>query len=455
MTQETIAAISTAWGEAGIAIVRLSGPEARNMADSVLSCAVPLGKSRPRMMRNAFLLDECGAAVDQVLAVWFAAPHSYTGEDVAEIHTHGGTLVAQLCLRRLLGRGARLALPGEFTKRALLSGRIDLTQAEAVLGIIRSRSEEALRAATRTLRGDLSAFASEIRQEIVGLLAQVEAGLDFPEDDVPPLSPEDLDATVTTIRQSLEDLYDRCSIGLILREGIRVAIVGKPNVGKSSLLNALLRESRAIVTAVPGTTRDLIEEVLTYRGIPIRLVDTAGICAPGDEVEAIGVKRARDALREADLRVLVLDGSSPLTDTDREIIEGIRSLPHLVARNKADLPCVAPDEEIADLLPGSPVFPISAVRATGLEALKDAIVAEAAGAGTLDAGLNATARQVDEIRNALDALSRAEEALEAGLTPDIGASCLSDAHRSLDRLLGLSGDDAVLDGVFRDFCIGK
>ena len=455
MTQETIAAISTAWGEAGIAIVRLSGTHARDMADSILSCTAPLRETRPRVLRNGFLLDECGVEVDHVLAAWFAAPHSYTGEDVAEIHTHGGTLVAQLCLRRLLSRGARLAEPGEFTKRAFLNGRIDLAQAEAVLGIIRSRSEEALRAAARTLRGELSTFAAGIRQEIVGLLAQVEAGLDFPEDDVPLLSPEELDATVTAIRQSLEDLSDRCSIGLILREGVRVAIVGKPNVGKSSLLNALLRESRAIVTAIPGTTRDLIEEVLTYRGIPIRLVDTAGICTPGDEVEAIGVAKARDALRDADLRILVLDGSAPLTETDAEIIDGIRDVPHLVARNKTDLPSVVTEEDIAELLPGSPVFSISASCETGLEALKDAIVAETAGAGTLDAGLNATARQVGEIRSALDSLSRAEEAIEAGLTPDVAASCLADALRSLDRLLGIANDDAVLDRVFRDFCIGK
>lgn len=455
MPEETIAAISTAWGEAGIAIVRLSGPNSRILADEVVQGLIPLAQTPPRFLRNGYLLDEKGVCIDQVLYSWFRSPKSYTGEEMVEISTHGGTLVAQKCLEHLIKKGARLAGPGEFTKRAFLNGKIDLSQAEAVLGIIRSKSEEALRAATRTLRGELSTFAHDIYNELLSLSASVEVGLDFPEEDLPYIDRNDAESGFWMLRQSLEDLLDRCNTGLLLREGIRVALVGRPNVGKSSLLNALLKESRAIVTAIPGTTRDLIEEVLTYRGIPIRLVDTAGIGAPTDEVEAIGVARAEQAMKEADIRIWVIDGSEALTSVDLSLAQKISATDHIVVINKADLPMVVTEEIINGILPESPVFVISAQKKEGLESLKDAIVARIAGGGTLTSGLNASSRQVGEIRKAIDSLARGIEALESKLGDDVIALCLSECRQAMERLLGLSVDDALLNKIFNEFCVGK
>lgn len=458
---DTIAAIATAWGEAGIAVVRLSGPRSRPIADSLLSLATPLSHMPPRLMRNGYLLDEKGEPVDQVLAVWFAGPKSYTGEDVVEIHTHGGALVARRCLDLLLCRGARHAEPGEFTKRAFLSGRIDLTQAEAVLGIIRSRSNEALKAAARTLKGELAVFARDIHDEMLALSGKMEVALDFPEGDFPFGEDGETDQTLQTIRQSLEDLLDRCTTGFLLREGIRVAIVGRPNVGKSSLLNALLKESRAIVTSIPGTTRDLIEEVFPYRGIPLRLMDTAGMGTPSDEVEALGISLAEDAFKKADVRIWVVDGSAPPHPFDLEMAERLRELTHVVAVNKSDIPSAlgaegkTTEDVIVELLPESIVLPISAKYGLGLERLKDAVVSVIAGGGTLDDGLNASARQVNEIRTAVAFLKDASFVLISGLGQDTAASCLTEARLAMERLLGLSQDDTLLDYIFNQFCVGK
>lgn len=458
---DTIAAIATAWGEAGIAIVRLSGPESLRMADQVLDLAAPLSETAPRTMRNGFLLDEKRNPIDQVLAVWFAAPKSYTGETVVEIHSHGGTLVANRCLELLLSKGARHAEPGEFTKRAFLSGRIDLTQAEAVLGIIRSRSDEALRAAARTLRGELGAFASSIYDELLALSGQVEVALDFPEEDIGGWDETVLEDSLQTIVQSLEDLLDRCSTGLLLREGVRVAIVGRPNVGKSSLLNALLKEARAIVTSIPGTTRDLIEEVLTYRGIPLRLVDTAGLGTPSNEVEAMGMALTEEAFQKADVRIWVVDGSLPPDDFDRTMADRLSGLSHVVAINKSDLPKArsrdgsTAEEIMADLLPESAVLSISAKHGSGVDALKDAIVSSVSGGGPLEAGLNASARQVDEIRTAIASLRDAARALNRGGEQDAAASCIADARLAMEHLLGKTADDALLDHIFSQFCVGK
>lgn len=458
--EDTITAIATAWGEAGIAVVRLSGPEALAIADGVLALAEPLSETPPRHMRNGYLLDEKRNPIDQILAVWFAAPKSYTGENVVEIHTHGGSLVASRCLDLLVCGGARHAEPGEFTKRAFLSGRIDLPQAEAVLGIIRSRSDEALRAAARTLQGELGAFASSIYDELMTLSGHVEVALDFPEEETQD-DGDTLALSLQAIVQSLEDLLDRCSTGFLLREGVRVAIVGRPNVGKSSLLNALLKESRAIVTSVPGTTRDLIEEVLTYRGIPLRLVDTAGIGTPADEVEALGMALTEEAFRKADVRIWVVDGSLPLDDRDRALADRLSGLPHVVAVNKSDLTkgrCDdgrTTDEAIADLLPVSAVLSISAKQGVGVDPLKDAIVSAVSGGGPLEAGLNASARQVEEIRTAIAALKEASQALDSGAGEDAAAACIAEARLAMERLLGKGADDTLLDHIFSQFCVGK
>jgi len=465
--QDTIVAIATAWGEAGIAIVRLSGPSAVEFSKSILRFEA--GYPPPRFMRLASLTGDDGNVIDQVLAVYFQSPKSYTGEDLVEIHTHGGTLAAQLCVEVLIRKGARLAEPGEFTKRAFLSGRIDLPQAESVLGIIRSRSEEALRAAGRTLSGELSVFASDIREELLTLQSALEVELDYPEEIS--FSPQDDDkgdkkwlGLVTTLRVSLSDLRDRCSVGLLLREGIRVALTGRPNAGKSSLLNALLKQARAIVTAIPGTTRDVIEENVAWRGVPIRLVDTAGLrdIRAQDEIEVMGIERAVEELRRADICLWVMDISKPLDSEDKSYLENLRGKDHIIVLNKADLAAAHPpavsEDDIGNAMPPNEmpvILPVSAKTGEGLERLKDAILSKAMGSGALDSGLNVTARQLSEINESLSCLTMAEIAITEQKGQDIVAGLLGSARECLERLLGQSHDDALLDSIFSRFCVGK
>lgn len=452
---DTIAALSTAWGEAGVAIVRLSGSASVALAETVVRFSSGRGFPPPRTMGLASLVDDSELIIDQVLTVHFSAPKSYTGEDVVEIHTHGGTLVAQICLESLIRRGARLAEPGEFTKRAFLNGRIDLSQSEGVLGIIRSRSTEALRAAARTLSGELSTFAADIREELLMLQSRLEVELDFPEEGAPYVSERELLDSISTLKLSLEDFLDRCSVGLLLREGIRVALTGRPNVGKSSLLNALLKQARAIVTALPGTTRDVIEEAITYRGVPIRLVDTAGLRTPSDEIEANGIERTKAELRRSDICLWVLDGSAALDAEEREYIEHLRTRDHILILNKADLPREVTEDDIHVLAPESPVLSLSAKTGEGMEALKELILAMASGSGALDAGLNVTARQLMEVREALAAIVGAETAVVEKTGQDAVAGQLAAAREGLDRLLGIHYDDALLDSIFSRFCVGK
>ncbi|MDK2845971.1 MAG: tRNA modification GTPase [Synergistales bacterium] len=455
MNGDVIAAVATAWGEAGIGIVKISGTGARDLVDGLFRGTRRLSQSPPRYMNYGHIVNSSGEVIDEVLAVWFKAPCSYTGEEVAEIHCHGGSLAVRRCLEEVLARGARMAGPGEFTRRAFLNGRIDLAQAESVIGIIRARSAEALKAAARSLSGEFSKQVSEVHEELLEFSSLVEAGLDFPEEDIPLLEKKEATRRLKDISTRLSDLTSRAASGNLLREGIRVALVGRPNVGKSSLLNAFLSEARAIVTSMPGTTRDIIEEVLTHRGVPIRLVDTAGIRRPSDEVEAIGVSRARDALREADVRIWVIDGNEPLTEEDLEIASQLNDKPHIVAVNKADLPLVVKEKQVQSLLPESSVRIISAQTGSGVEELKEDIVALFLGEGTLDEGLNTTARQLEELRLACEAVRHSLEAFTSGLGEDAAAAGLLDARKCLERILGIEADDSLLDTIFRNFCIGK
>jgi len=455
MVKDIIAAIATAWGEAGIGVIKVSGKGSRDLVNGIFRGARPLSEIPARHMSYGRIIDASGEAIDEVLVVWFKPPKSYTGEEVTEIHCHGGSLVAKRCLELVLSAGARMADPGEFTRRAFLNGRIDLAQAESVIGIIRARSSEALKAATRSLSGEFSNRVKGLYEKIMDLSVLIEAGLDFPEEDIPLLENAAALERLQTINEELANLIDRAKTGNLLREGIRIALVGRPNVGKSSLLNAFLSEARAIVTSIPGTTRDVIEEVLTHRGVPLRLVDTAGIRRPSDEVEAIGVERARAALREADVRIWVIDGNEPLRDEDREIASQLEGKPHIVAVNKADLPLKVSSDDVHGLLPGSTVRIISAETGSGVEELKNDMVGFFAGEGTLDEGLNTTARQLEELRIARQAIGDALEAFAGGLGEDAAAAGLSDARKCMERILGISADDSLLDAVFKNFCIGK
>lgn len=454
--ESTIAAIATAPGEAGIAIVRLSGPKAGALA---LAQFTPFSGTKetisPRTFRLGVFQDGTGQPLDQVLFVLFAAPRSYTGEEVAELHCHGGTLAAKLVLAELFTLGARPAEPGEFTRRAFLNGRIDLAQAEAVLSVIRARSDAALRAGVRTLQGRFSSRLRPLHDSILRLSGLLEASLDFPEEELPECTNEGVLRELSALSEALSRIYERSRQGNLLREGVRVALVGRPNVGKSSLLNAFLQESRAIVTAVPGTTRDIIEEVLTHKGVPLRLLDTAGIRTPEGPVEALGIDRANRAFEEADIRLWVVDGSEPLTREDEELASRLAPRPHLVAINKADLPLRTGPEEIRTLLWESTIVVLSAERGEGIEELKDALVRLWGNDASDDEAHNVSSRQVEELRLALDALSAAKGALSSGLGQDAAATAIAEARGCLERILGLSWDDALLDTIFSRFCIGK
>lgn len=456
MFGDTIAAISTAWGDGGISVIRLSGPDSLSIAGGIVRTRKPADDLLSRFMYNGSLMDETGTPIDEVLLVFFRSPKSYTGEDLAEIHCHGGSLVAQRCLERCLQKGCRHAEPGEFTRRAFENGRLDLAQAEAVNGIIHARSNEALKAASRTLRGELSRFVREVYDELLSLSADLEVGIDFPEEDVPYLADQDASDRIETLVKDLQDIADRCTTGYLLREGIRVALVGRPNVGKSSLLNALLKESRAIVTSIPGTTRDVIEEVFAHKGIPLRLMDTAGLRnTPSDEVEAMGIERTSQAMDRSDVVLWILDGSEPLGDFEREMATQIADRPHIVALNKSDLPSKIDEGNLRSFLNDSKIIHISAQEQMGLEELKEAMVELIAGTGTLEGGLNATARQLEELKSAVESLTLGKNALEGHHDQTLAASGLSEAREALERILGLTDDDALLDLVFSRFCIGK
>ncbi|NWF53320.1 MAG: tRNA uridine-5-carboxymethylaminomethyl(34) synthesis GTPase MnmE, partial [Syntrophaceae bacterium] len=338
---DTIAAISTPLGAGGIGIVRLSGPQARQVLEKIFRRR---GADGPFLSRR-FYLGEIfrprgaagGGVIDEVLAVFMEKPRTYTREDVVEIHAHSGILILQEILKAALQSGARLAEPGEFTKRAFLNGRIDLTQAEAVIDLIQSRTRKSLELANLQRQGRLGVEVRQVRERLLDLLAGIEASIDFPEDEVPELSGETIRLRLQEPLERVNALLQTYEEGKIYREGVSAAIIGRPNVGKSSLLNALLREDRAIVTPIPGTTRDVIEEAVNVRGIPLRLMDTAGLRHTKDAVEVEGVRRTRDRLARADLVIWVVDGSEPLTADDRDILNEVRERRVVVAINKNDL----------------------------------------------------------------------------------------------------------------------
>ena len=454
---DTIAAIATPVGEGGIGIVRLSGPEALPILRRVFRPARgggPSWRPRPRHLTYGHVIDpETGTPVDEVMAVYLRAPHTYTRQDMVELHGHGGFVPLRALLSVVLAQGARLAEPGEMTLRAFLNGRLDLAQAEAVLDVVRARTEAGLQAALHQLGGHLSAEIKAARQRVLDVLAHLTALIDFPEDDVPPqaIAPE-----LEAVARHLDELLRHADRGILLREGVRVAIVGRPNVGKSSLLNRLLRHDRAIVTDVPGTTRDVLEETLNVRGIPVVVVDTAGIRHTEDVVEAIGVERSRAAIAHADLVVLVVDASQPLTPEDRAIAGEIEGRPATVVLNKVDLPTVLTPETVP-FLPEAPRVCLSAATGEGIETLEETIFALVTGGQVMPAhgALVTNPRHKAALQQALAHVRAALETYHAGLPPDL---ITVDLHAAVNRLGEITGETAtedLLETIFSRFCIGK
>ncbi len=471
-TTETIAAIATPAGVGGLGIVRVSGPEAFAVGLHIFRPEQSLPENEPppsHLLTYGHVVDpESGEVIDEVLAAFMRAPRTYTREDVVEISAHGGPLVLRRILELVLSAGARAANPGEMTLRAFLNGRIDLAQAEAVMALINAESDAGRRLALRQLQGELSTRVQAARNAAIGALVRIEASIDFPEEEVPPPDPAELAALVAEARATVDQLLAGADHGRVLREGLRVAIVGRPNVGKSSLLNALLGSERAIVTPIAGTTRDTIEERALLGGIALHLVDTAGLTPSDDPIERIGVERSRAAAASADLLLFVLDGSAPLTDldtqatielrelltSDADAIENVRSV--IVLLNKSDLPVVLSEAQAAELWPEALRVRTSAATREGLEALEETIAQLVLG-GQTAAGdvLVASARHRDALRRANESLEAATTTLENGLPLDFVAIDLRTALEALGEITGETATADLLDRIFAEFCIGK
>ena len=453
---DTIAAVATPPGRGGIGIIRLSGPQAWQIASRLVRLRRELEAGRAGL---AQVLDPGvpdAGAIDEAVVTPFAAPHSYTGEDVVEIAAHGSPVVLDTLLRSAMNFGARLARPGEFTERAFLSGRLDLTQAEAVHDLIAAQTLEQARMAAQQLGGALSRRVTPIKERLVTLIALLEAGMDFAAgelDDVDVVSPEQIDSTLAEVREPLERLARSYAQGHRLREGASLALVGRPNVGKSSLFNRLLERERAIVTPLPGTTRDTVEEATAIGGVPLRLIDTAGLRlageAPADEAEALGIARSREALADADLVIVVLDATVAPGDEEADLLQSLDGRPHLVVRNKADLlrsPATVDGDAILT----------SAITKHGIEELRSGILRLLQADGEIAAGgvLNSL-RQQEAVADALQSLSAAETANETGVPHEFLLADLHGALRSLDSLTGQTTSDDILNRIFSTFCIGK
>ncbi|HJX37801.1 MAG TPA: tRNA uridine-5-carboxymethylaminomethyl(34) synthesis GTPase MnmE [Anaerolineae bacterium] len=455
---DTIAAISSPIGEGGIGIVKMSGPDVLAILQAVFvpskteNGSVAGWQPLSHRLYYGHIVDpQTREVVDEVLVSYMKAPRTYTCQDVGEINCHGGIVPLRRVLELTLQRGARLAHPGEMTLRAFLFGRLDLAQAEAVLDVVRAKTEAGLRVAVDQLGGLLSAEVRTIRAELLNVLAYLEALIDFGDDEIPE---QDVAASLQTASRAMEQLIESADRGMIYRQGIKAAIVGRPNVGKSSLLNRLLRTSRAIVTALPGTTRDTLEETLNLQGIPLILVDTAGISESDHLVERLGIERSRQALAGADLAILVIDAHEGVQETDREIADLIGDKPAILAFNKTDLPIVA---DVRGLLPKAIRAPISALTGEGLEELEGMIVDLVFSRRVVasDALLVTNPRHKQALLEALHHVQSAMGAQASGSHIDLLAIDLTAAVNALGEITGETVTDDLLQAIFGQFCVGK
>lgn len=453
---DTIAAIATIQAPSAIGIVRLTGPDTRRILDGVFAPANgrPMSAQTPRKLVFGRALDRSGGVIDEVLAVLFPGPNSYTGEDCAEIHCHGSPVVLDEVLAAAFARGARQARGGEFTQRAFLSGRMDLIQAESVADLIDAESAGAARNAVGQLQGRMSRSVGGIYDALMDVVSRFYAIVDYPDEEIEPLQQAQIEQTLAESAERLDALLATFSRGRLLKSGVPAVILGKPNAGKSSLLNALLGYDRAIVTDIAGTTRDTVEEKVLVGSVLLRLCDTAGIRDAADTVERLGVERAQQAAQRAELALLVLDGSAPLTREDEEAIAAARRARRmLVLVNKADLPQVL--DTAALRVRFGEVIPLSARSGAGVDALCRAVEELFAGGETPRGELLTNARQAESAQRALDAVRRAEQALRSGLSPD---AVLTDAEEALEALAEFSGKrvrDDLVATIFSRFCVGK
>lgn len=458
--EDTISAIATAIGEGGIGIVRVSGSKAMVIADKLF-----IGKNGSQAGAIAShqavygnITDPAtGEIIDEVILLIMRAPRSYTREDVIEIHCHGGPAPLKRILDLTLRLGARLAEPGEFTKRAFLNGRLDLAQAEAVIDIIRAKTDASLKTAVGNLSGQLSEQVKRLRHSILRMIAQLEAAIDFPEEDIEQAAADEVAQLIVTANSEIAKLLSTAHTGKILREGLATVIIGKPNVGKSSLLNALLREKRAIVTDVPGTTRDIIEEYVNIRGVPLKIIDTAGIRETADTVERIGVERAKELVHQADLVLLLLDASLPLSEEDRSVLKLLAGQQVIVLVNKSDLPQRINLDEIETISVCRKIVRISVTQGQGLADLEQEIV-DLVYRGQVSQGEAAfvnNVRHAAALRHTTQRLDDALATIEAGMPSDCIVVDLRAAWDKLGEITGETVGEDIIDQIFSQFCIGK
>jgi len=459
--EDTICAIATPVGEGGIGIIRVSGSEAPAIARKLFQPALATLPLESHRLYYGWIRDPAtNRVVDEVLLSYMAAPHTYTRDDVVEVNCHSGYAVLNRILELVLQAGARLAEPGEFTRRAFLNGRIDLCQAEAVIELVRSRSEQSLSAANRILQGDLSKEIQSWHETILGLQAELEAAIDFSEDleDEPSDPLLMLQNLHEQVLHPLKEVLDHFEDGRILREGFTIVLVGRPNVGKSSLLNALLRKDRAIVTPFPGTTRDVIEDSFLLSGILVRVLDTAGIRHKPDDIESLGIERTFQSVEEADVVLWLIDGSQPLTEEDDAVFANIASKRYVVLVNKMDLPAKVSFQEVQDRFSGSaPILGLSVLDPRRIRSLRD-FLTETFLRNPLEMGhslITPNLRQKECLERAFHALFRARDLLQAGSYGELASIEFGIARRQLESILGWVRDDELLDRIFSQFCIGK
>ena len=455
--EDTIAAIATPPGEGGVAIVRISGVDAESI--SARTFVRPPGKNgflkSHRLYHGSIRDPQTDRVLDEVLLTIMRKPRSYTGEDTVEIHCHGGAFVVRQILGLVLRQGAREAEPGEFTKRAFLNGRLDLTQAEAVLDLIRARTDKSAGLALEQAGGALSKWVAELREELLDILVQVEAAIDFPEEEIELLRREELIRAVEALAEKIKLIAGTYDWGKLFREGARVCICGRPNVGKSSLLNALLGHDRVIVTPLAGTTRDVIEESISLEGLPAILWDTAGIRDSEDQIERIGVHLSREHMRKADAALVVLDGSEPLSADDKTLLVDVASKKTLIAINKTDLPAQLAIEELARLTGSTCIQCVSAKTGDGVLQLKNSLRDLLVGAELEAPVVITNLRHRSALDRSASSLSRVAASLGEKYAPEFVAMDLTEARTALEEIIGVVHSDDILERLFSNFCIGK
>lgn len=451
--EDTIAAIATAYGEGGIGIIRISGPQTLPILEKIFK-----GKIENRRMSYGHVIDpEDDSVIDEVLSVYMKEPHTYTKEDVAEINCHGSMVSLRKTLEVVIRNGARLAEPGEFTKRAFLNGRLDLSQAEAVIDLIKAKTDRTFDVAMGQLSGRFSEEIKNIRAALMDLLVQVTVNIEYPDEDIEELTYDGMENQISGINDMIEKLLSTADSGKILRDGLNVAIIGKPNVGKSSLMNELLKETRAIVTEIPGTTRDTIEEVISIKNIPVRLTDTAGIRETEDKIEQIGIEKSKKSFNEADLIIFVMDSSREISEEDKEIINIIGNRKAIVLINKIDLGAKWNKEDISAMMPNASVIETSMLQRLGVTEIEDEIVnmVYSGNVKQNDSLMITNVRHKELLERAFNSLKDAYNMAVMREAMDFIEVDVKAAYDYLGEIIGETVSDDIINEVFARFCLGK